>query len=137
MSKAGKQGNHRVPQAESQPGFMARFALGCCIGCFVFAICGAIAHRLGYRTLAEVFAMSAFVSMGQFFVWAAVYSAQTNGVVYRRVRESWFSGRSRREIFAVRQSQPIKYWSITAIPILLGIGLMIGTVVATCRRWLA
>jgi len=85
MSKAGKQGNHRVPQAEPQPGFMARFALGCCVGCFVFAICGAIAHRLGYRTLAEVLTMSAFVSLGQFFVWAAVYSAQTHGVVYRRV----------------------------------------------------
>jgi len=134
MSKAGKQGNHRVPQAEPQPGFMARFALGCCIGCFVFAICGAIAHRLGYRTLAEVFAMSAFVSMGQFFVWATVCSAKTHGVVYSRVRESWFSDRSKREIFAVRHSHPIKYWSITAI--LVGVGMTIGAVVAAWRRWI-
>lgn len=95
------------------------------VGCFVSAAVGYFAKAAGHADLEFASGLVAIFLAGQLFFWSIIASARHYGY-------SWIAGLG----MVTKHSHPTAYWSMAAIPLLLGAGLTIGSIVAAWRRWL-
>lgn len=95
------------------------------VGCLGSVLVGHFALAAGHADLEFACGLVAMFLIGQFFFWSVIASARHYGY-------SWIAGVGT----VTKHSHPTAYWSMAAIPLLLGAGLTIGAIVAAWRRWL-
>lgn len=124
----GEQTGRKIPQGDDEERRYARrwtaFFLFVFIGCLGSALAASWARAAGRAEVEFAFGLLAILLIGQFFFWSILASA-------RRYGYSWIAGLG----MVTKHSHPLAYWSMAAIPLLMGAGLTIGVIVAALRRW--